>query len=256
MKACHRWLCWTLVACGLCAHAQIPLNQRQSGSELLSSSNLSIQNDPGLHPATLWLLEGEALWKTQPSNNVPSCESCHGDAQTSMRNVATKYPRKLGSELLNLEGQINQCRVQRQHQPAWPWESLPLLSVTSWVARQAKGQAIDAFSSPLLKQDLAAGRDLFFQRMGQINLSCAQCHDQRWGQKLAGVVIPQAHPTGYPLYRLEWQGVGSLQRRLRNCMNAVRAEPYAQGSIELTRLELYLMWRARGMPLETPALRP
>lgn len=173
-----------------------------------------------------------------------------------MRDAATKYPRKLGSKLLNLEGQINQCRVQRQHQPAWPWESSPLLSVTSWVAHQAKGQAIDAFASPDLKQDLAAGRDLFFQRMGQINLSCAQCHDQRWGQKLAGVVIPQAHPTGYPLYRLEWQGVGSLQRRLRNCMNAVRAEPYALGSLELTRLELYLMWRARGMPLEAPALRP
>ena len=256
MKAFQRWLCWKLVAYGLWAHAQIPLDQRQSGSVLLSSSNLSLQNDPGLHPASLWLLEGEALWKTQPSNNAPSCESCHGDAQTSMRDVATKYPRKLGPDLLNLEGQINQCRVQRQHQSAWPWESSPLLSVTSWVARQAKGQPIDAFASPLLRQDLAAGRDLFFQRMGQINLSCAQCHDQRWGQKLAGVVIPQAHPTGYPLYRLEWQGVGSLQRRLRNCMNAVRAEPYAQGSIELTRLELYLMWRARGMPLEAPALRP
>jgi len=256
VKAFQRWLCWKLVAYGLWAHAQIPLDQRQSGSVLLSSSNLSLQNDPGLHPASLWLLEGEALWKTQPSNNAPSCESCHGDAQTSMRDVATKYPRKLGPDLLNLEGQINQCRVQRQHQSAWPWESSPLLSVTSWVARQAKGQPIDAFASPLLRQDLAAGRDLFFQRMGQINLSCAQCHDQRWGQKLAGVVIPQAHPTGYPLYRLEWQGVGSLQRRLRNCMNAVRAEPYAQGSIELTRLELYLMWRARGMPLEAPALRP
>jgi len=245
-----------LVAYGLWAHAQIPLDQRQSGSVLLSPSNLALQNDPGMHPASLWLLEGEALWKAQPSHNSPSCASCHGDAQTSMRDVATKYPRKLGPQLLNLEGQINQCRVQRQHQPAWPWESSPLLSLTSWVARQAQGQAIDAFASPLLRQDLAAGRDLFFQRMGQINLSCAQCHDQRWRQKLAGVVIPQAHPTGYPLYRLEWQGVGSLQRRLRNCMNAVRAEPYAQGSLELTRLELYLMWRARGMPLESPALRP
>ena len=245
-----------LVAHALWAQAEIPLDQRQSGSVLLSPSNLALQNDPGLHPASLWLLEGEALWKTPPSSNAPSCASCHGDAQTSMRDVATKYPRPRGAQLQNLEGQINQCRVQRQHQPAWPWESAPLLSVTSWVAHQAKGKAIDDFASPHLKADLAAGRDLFFQRMGQINLSCAQCHDQRWGQKLAGVVIPQAHPTGYPLYRLEWQGVGSLQRRLRNCMNAVRAEPYALGSLELTRLELYLMWRARGMPLEAPALRP
>jgi sulfur-oxidizing protein SoxA len=33
---------------------------------------------------------------------------------------------------------------------------------------------------------------------------------------LAGNVIPQAHPTGYPIYRLEWQKMGSLQRRLQS----------------------------------------
>jgi sulfur-oxidizing protein SoxA len=69
-------------------------------------------------------------------------------------------------------------------------------------------------------------------------------------------LIPEGHPTGYPIYRLEWQTVGSLQRRLRNCMTGVRAEPYALGSKELTQLELFLMWRARGMPLETPGVRP
>ena len=50
--------------------------------------------------------------------------------------------------------------------------------------------------------------------------------------------------------------MGSLQRRLRQCMGGVRAEPYAFGSDELTALELYLMQRAAGMPLETPAVRP
>ena len=72
----------------------------------------------------------------------------------------------------------------------------------------------------------------------------------------AGTPVPQAHPTGYPLYRLEWQSLGSLQRRLRNCMIGVRAEPYPYGSPELVDLEAYLMWRARGMKLETPAVRP
>jgi sulfur-oxidizing protein SoxA len=106
------------------------------------------------------------------------------------------------------------------------------------------------------KGALEAGRATFFRRQGQLNLSCAQCHDDRWGIKLAGNTIPQAHPTGYPIYRLEWQAMGSLQRRLRNCLIGVRAEPYAYGSPEYVELELYLMWRARGMKLETPAVRP
>jgi len=87
-------------------------------------------------------------------------------------------------------------------------------------------------------------------------LSCAQCHDANWGKSLAGTPITQAHPTGYPVYRLEWQGLGSLQRRVRNCLAGIRAESYAYGAPELVELELYLMWRGRGMKLETPGVRP
>ena len=87
-------------------------------------------------------------------------------------------------------------------------------------------------------------------------MSCAQCHDDNWGQHLAGASIPQAHPTGYPLYRLEWQSLGSLRRRLRACMIGMRAEPYADVAPEIVDLELYLAWRARGLNLETPAVRP
>ena len=100
------------------------------------------------------------------------------------------------------------------------------------------------------------GQQRYTQRLGQLNLSCAQCHDDNAGGRLGSSQIPQAHPTGYPVYRLEWQTLGSLQRRLRNCMSGVRAEPFAFGAPELVELELYLMQRAAGMPLETPAVRP
>jgi sulfur-oxidizing protein SoxA len=39
-------------------------------------------------------------------------------------------------------------------------------------------------------------------------------------------------------------------------MYAVRAQPYDYGAPELVDLELFLMWRARGLPMETPAVRP
>ena len=104
---------------------------------------------------------------------------------------------------------------------------------------------------------LEAGRATFLRRQGQLNLACAQCHDEQLRASASPATpIPQAHPTGYPIYRLEWQGLGSLQRRLRNCMIGMRAEPYAYGAPEYVELELYLMWRARGMKLETPAVRP
>ena len=94
------------------------------------------------------------------------------------------------------------------------------------------------------------------QRLGQLDLACSDCNEARAGQRLGGSPIPQAHPTGYPIYRLEWQGLGSLQRRLRGCMTGVRAEPFATGAIEWVELELFLATRAAGLPVETPAVRP
>jgi sulfur-oxidizing protein SoxA len=130
-----------------------------------------------------------------------------------------------------------------------------LLSLTAYIGRQSRGMPIEQ-SDARLKPAIEAGRKLFTQRIGQIDLSCAQCHDDNWGKQLASSLVPQAHPTGYPIYRLEWQSLGSLQRRLRNCMIGMRAEPYEYGAPENVALEVYLMWRARGMAVETPGVRP
>ena len=115
---------------------------------------------------------------------------------------------------------------------------------------------IEAGIEPELEPFVAKGRELFMQRQGQLNLGCTNCHDDNWDKRLAGSAITQAHPTGYPLYRLEWQSMGSLQRRLRACITGIRAQAYDYGAPELVELELYLMSRARSMPVETPAVRP
>ena len=50
--------------------------------------------------------------------------------------------------------------------------------------------------------------------------------------------------------------MGSLYRRLRNCLNGVRAEVFGPDSPEAAALALYLAVRAKGMRVETPAVRP
>ena len=240
---------------GITLAGEIPLSGRKSGYEFMGRETRAMQDDDATNPATLSLLDGEALWNRKAGER--SCADCHGEASGSMKGVASRYPAVNAKEqLLNLEQRINECRVEQQKAPALAYESKDLLALTAFVARQSRGLAIDIKVDEKTKTPLEAGRAAFQRRQGQLNLSCAQCHDERFGIKLAGNTIPQAHPTGYPIYRLEWQGMGSLQRRLRNCYIGVRAEPYAYGSKEFVELELYLMWRARGMKLETPAVRP
>jgi len=111
-------------------------------------------------------------------------------------------------------------------------------------------------ASPRAGASIANGRRLFNQRRGQLDLSCAQCHNDNWGRSLGGAPIPQGHPTAYPLYRLEWQSLGSLRRRLRNCLSGMRAELWPQDSPDYVDLELYLMSRAGGMTMESPGVRP
>ena len=135
-------------------------------------------------------------------------------------------------------------------------ESKELLALTSFVAHQSRGLAIAPPDDAGMRAARGQGRQFFMTRYGQLDLSCAHCHDDQAGRRLAGSIIPQGHPTGYPIYRLEWQGVGSLQRRLRGCMLGVRAEPFSYGSAEFIAIEAYLMERARGMEIETPAIRP
>jgi sulfur-oxidizing protein SoxA len=237
---------------------EIPLSERRSGYEFMGTETRGMQDDDTANPAMLWVLDGEALWNRRLGSAQKSCADCHGDASTSMKGVAARYPafEKALSRPIDLDERINICRTGQQKASPLPFESKDLLALSAYIGMQSRGMSIESKIDEHMRPFLQAGREMFNLRQGQLNLSCAQCHDDNWGEKLAGAPIPQGHPTGYPLYRLDWQAVGSLRRRLRNCLSGIRAISYEIGAPEYVELELYLMWRVRGMKIETPAVRP
>jgi L-cysteine S-thiosulfotransferase len=242
----------------LAAAAEIPLNARRSDSAFIGADTRAMQDDDTANPGMLAVLDGESLWNAKSGTTGKSCADCHGDAATSMKGVAARYPAFMPAldRPVDLEARINISRVADQKAAALPLESKDLLDLTVYIAHQSRGMPVAVEETAQSKPFIEAGRDIFERRQGQLDLSCAQCHDDNWGKRLAASLVPQAQPTGYPIYRLEWQKIGSLQRRLRNCMSAMRAEPYDYGAPELVDLEYFLMWRARGMTVETPAVRP
>ena len=248
-----------LIGFGIAASAaEIAPAERRSGYSFMTPDTKAIQDDDTTNPGMLWVLDGEALWKNKTGAAGKACADCHNDARASMKGVAARYPafdKALGRPV-DLEQRINLCRTQQQQAAPLAYESRALLALTAFVAEQSRGEAVEAGTDPQLEPFIAKGRELFMQRQGQLNLGCSNCHDDNWDKRLAGSAITQAHPIGYPEYRLEWQTLGSLQRRLRSCIAGVRAQPYPYGAPELVNLELYLMSRAAGMPVETPAVRP
>jgi sulfur-oxidizing protein SoxA len=130
-----------------------------------------------------------------------------------------------------------------------------LLALTAFVAHQSRGMPIVASADPGLAPHLERARRLYHTRIGQMNLACTHCHDRNAGKRLLNETVSQGHPNAFPAYRMSWESVGSIERRIRACFYGVRAEMPEYGAPELLELELYLARRAAGLPLETPGVR-
>ncbi|MEO8135087.1 MAG: sulfur oxidation c-type cytochrome SoxA [Betaproteobacteria bacterium] len=252
-------LCLAALVLAACASAvpQRDIPAPRSGIAFTSDDVRRLQADDADNPGMLWVTRGEVLWREPAGAGRASCASCHGAAEQSMRGVATRYPvidRSTGA-LLNLEGRIDQCRAQRQRADSLRYESEELLALTSFVAYQSRGLPLQATIAGAAAPHFEAGRAQYVTRQGQLNLSCANCHERNWGRTMLAETVSQGHGNGFPAYRLEWQGLGSLHRRLRACQFGIRAEPAPAGSQSLVDLELYLAWRATGLPVEAPGVR-
>lgn len=257
-------LCWSMAM----SYANdfervVPKEALRSGATFVSEDLRTLQKSDDLNPAFLWVIQGEALWKKTEAlpSGVPSesCASCHGQSNLSMRGVSTHYPQidKISGELINLEGRINLCRTRHQHLPPLVLESDEMLGITAYVAMASRGLPMNVQIDSTNLEHFRKGRNLYYTRMGQINLACTHCHEQNWGRKLQGETISQGHINDFPAYRLEWQRMGSLHRRLRACLSGVRAYMFPLGSSELTDLELFLAWRSTDskITVESPGVR-
>ena len=228
----------------------------RSAREFLSPALQLEQSDAALNRGMLWVDHGATLWNEPAGDAKLACSACHGAAER-MRGAATRYPATdaASGNLLNLEGRINSCRERHQRATRFTYESEPLLALTLLVAYQSRGLPLRVEIDGAARPYFEAGRALYTERQGQLNLACGQCHKDHVGRKLRGDTISSGLGTGYPAYRLEWQGLGSLLRRLQACQAGVRAVELAPGSVEHLALELYVAWRATGMEIETPAIR-
>ena len=252
---------WLALQCGVAFGQPMLAPGLRSGFDTMSASTQAMQRDDAANPGMLTVNEGATRWSRPEGASQRACASCHGEASVSMKTAAARYPRwdERLSRPVGLSQRIALCRQRYQgHDAGSPMlhDSPAQLALTTYVAHAARGAKLQPDPDPRLVPWRERGRIRFDQRLGQLDLSCANCHEERAGLRLGGATIPQGHPNGYPLYRLEWQAVGSLQRRLRNCLTGVRAELWPPDAIEYIELELHLVNRAAGLPVETPAVRP
>ena len=234
-----------------------PDDPRLSGNAFLTPGLQALQKDAGGSPVSLFIDQGTALW-TDNSKGA-SCQSCHGPVE-DLKQAAARYPRLSadGHKLRNLEDQIIACG-SRTGRPAGALEDSEVLALSAVLHLAARGLPIDVQPPPHQRERwqarLGHGAQLFATRLGRINLACVHCHDQNIGRQMRADVISPGNPTGFPIYRMSWQGLGSIDRRLRACYSGVQAQLPPAGDPVLRDLELYLKVRANGLAVEGPSIR-
>ncbi|MGE3626767.1 MAG: sulfur oxidation c-type cytochrome SoxA [Hyphomicrobiales bacterium] len=234
-----------------------PLPELWSGYHFATKDTQAMQDDDFQNPAMPWYETGASLWKKVDGGAGKSCASCHQDAAASMKTAATTYPvydEKLKT-LVNIENRINNCREQNMKAAAWKYDSDELLGMTIYIKRQAEGQPIHVKIDGPAKEWFDKGKEFYYARRGQMDLSCAHCHEKYYGQQIRMNILTQGQSNGFPTYRLVWQKPGSLHRRFKGCNDQVRAAAYKVGGEEYLALELYLAWRGNGLTVEAPSVR-
>jgi len=237
--------------------ADHPLDELWSGYYYATKETQEMQDDDIANPGMAWYDQGEELWTKVEGEAGKSCASCHNEANASMKGVATRYPVffEPWKKLINVEQRINLCREKNMKAKPWKYESNQMLGMTIFVRRQSAGMPINVKVDGPAKPFAEKGKEFYYQRRGQLDMSCAHCHEKYFGQKVRMNTLSQGHSNGFPTYRLKWQKPGTLHRRFKGCNEQVRAKAFKRGSDEYVNLELYLASRGQGLTVETPAVR-
>lgn len=233
-----------------------PLSELISGWRFRSDETQALQMDDFENPAMVLVDQARDQWTAVEGSEGKACESCHMDVEETMVGVRAGYPKwnAKAEKPFSLEHAINACRTERMGAEAWKWESDQMLGMTALIGLQSRGMPVD-IDDDALADWIKKGEGLYYTRVGQLDMSCAHCHEDNYGNMIRADHLSQGHVNGFPLYRLKWQKVGSMHRRFKGCMDNIRAEPYKRGSDEFVALEAYLAWRGQGLSVETPAVR-
>ncbi|MEJ2116736.1 MAG: sulfur oxidation c-type cytochrome SoxA [Alphaproteobacteria bacterium] len=233
------------------------VGEKKSGYIYAEPETRSMQDDDFSNPGMLWVDAGMAEWSKVDGEAGKSCQSCHKDAAKSMKGVGTRYPMydPGKKKLVALEHRINMCRKANMKAKPFKWESKALLGLTAYVKTQSRGMPMKVSIDGPAKEFFEKGKAFYYQRRGQLDLACSHCHEDLHDIHIRAEKLSQGMNNGFPTYRLKKQGMLSFQKRIQGCNKNIRAEPYPPGSDEYTNLELYVAWRASGLPVETPSVR-
>ena len=238
------------------AHLDGHLNEVISGWLFRSDRTQAMEMDDFDNPGMLFVDQARDIWATAEGSEGKSCADCHGEPE-EMAGVKPVYPKWSDSagQVMTLQMQVNECRTERMGAEAWGVDkggSIPMEALLSSVSR---GMPMNVAIDGPAQETWEKGKEIYYTRFGQLELSCASCHEENYGNMIRADHLSQGQINGFPTYRLKNTKLNGVHSRFKGCIRDTRAHTFNPGSPEFVALELYVASRGNGLSVEGPSVR-
>ncbi len=239
------------------AHMADAVDTIYSGWHFRGEETRRMQEDDFDNPGMIFVEQAREAWDTVEGTENKSCASCHGSAEDSMVGVRATYPKwnETAGEVRTVEMQINDCRENRMGAEPLKYTGGDMVNMTALIASVSRGLPVNVAIDGPAQSTWETGKELYYTRTGQLEMSCANCHEDHYGDMIRADHLSQGQINGFPVYRLKNTKLNAVHARFKGCVRDTRAETYAPGSPEFVALELYVASRGNGLSVEGPSVR-
>ncbi len=237
-------------------HVSDVLDEVMSGWLFRGTETRAMQADDFDNPGMIFVEQAEDVWNTADGSEGKSCADCHG-ASSDMAEVRPTFPKwnDAAEKVFTMEMQINDCRENRMGAEKWKYTGGDMVNMTALLASVSRGLPVNVAIDGPAQSTWEEGKELYYTRTGQLELSCANCHEDSYGKMIRADHLSQGQINGFPTYRLKNTKLNSAHARFKGCVRDTRAETYNPGSPEFVALELYVASRGNGLSVEGPSVR-
>lgn len=198
---------------------------------------------------------GEALYNKKFANGK-SFANCFPD--TTAMNLFPYFDEKK-KDVVTLTSAVNDC-LRDNGEKEWNTQKGDMANLQAYLVNATKeaGKKFDIkIQSEAAKKAYEAGKEYYYTQRGYLKMSCATCHVQGAGQRVRNEKLSPltGQITQFPVYRLKWEELGTLERRLSGCVVDQGQVPPKDESKQMKELVYFLGYMSNGMDIDGPDVR-
>lgn len=225
-----------------------------SGWRFRTVETQALQTDDFDNPAMVFVDQARDLFEKVDGTEGKSCASCHEGVE-EFAGLTASMPKVIDGKLTVMEDLMNNHRADKMGAEPWKWSGGEMQAMIALIGLQSRGMPMNVSIVGEAAPYWEKGKEMYYTRYGQLEMSCANCHEDNFGNMIRADHLSQGQINGFPTYRLKQAKLISRHNRFRGCIRDTRAETFAEGSDEFRALELYVASRSNGLSVETPAVR-